>query len=71
METLFTVLEFRADETRESPGLLSGILMTYGTRANDRPEMFEQGAFHWRNTGIVIREQHNRASPIVESDSLP
>ena len=67
METLFTTLEFRADETRESPGLLSGVLMSYGTRANDRPEMFEQGAFHWRDTGIIIREQHNRASPIVRA----
>ena len=67
METLFAALEFRADETRESPGMLSGVLMAYGTRANDRPEMFEAGAFHWRESGIVIREQHNRAAPIVRA----
>ena len=67
METLFAALEYRADETRESPGLLAGVLMAYGTRANDRPELFEDGAFHWRETGIVIREQHNRAAPIVRA----
>ena len=67
METLFAALEYRADETRESPGMLSGILMAYGTKANDRPEMFEAGAFHWRDSGIVIREQHNRAAPIVRA----
>ena len=41
--------------------------MAYGTKANDRPEMFEAGAFHWRDSGIVIREQHNRAAPIVRA----
>ncbi len=67
METLFAALEFRADETRDSPGLLSGVLMAYGTRANDRPELFEDGALYWRDSGIVIREQHNRAAPIVRA----
>ena len=67
MEMLYAALEYRADETRESPGMLAGVLMTYGTRANDRPELFEQGAFHWRESGIVIREQHNRAAPIVRA----
>ena len=65
MENLLVPLEFRADETRESPGMLAGVLMSYGSRANDRPEMFEQGAFHWRESGIIIREQHNREAPIV------
>ena len=67
METLLADIEFRADETRESPGMLSGVLMSYGSRANDRPEMFEDGAFHWRASGIVIREQHNRAAPIARA----
>ena len=70
METLFAALEYRADETRESPGMLAGVLMAYGTRANDRPELFEDGAFHWRETGIIIREQHNRAAPIVRAHAL-
>ena len=67
MESLFAQLEFRQDETRESPGMLTGILMAYGTRANDRPELFEDGAFHWRDSGIIIREQHRRDSPIVRA----
>ena len=67
MESLTIPLEFRADETRQSPGLLAGILMAYGSKASDRPETFEQGAFHWRESGIVIREQHNREAPIVRA----
>lgn len=67
MESLTIPLEFRADETRQSPGLLAGILMAYGSKASDRAETFEQGAFHWRESGIVIREQHNREAPIVRA----
>ena len=67
MENLLIPIEYRADETRESPGMLSGVLMAYGTRANDRPEKFEMDAFHWRADGIIIREQHNRAAPIVRA----
>ena len=64
-EQLLIPLEFRQDETRESPGFLSGVLMTYGTRASDRPELFEQGAFYWPDNGIVIRRQHDRQNPII------
>ena len=46
MEHLLIPLEFRQDESRDSPGLLSGVLMTYGEPANDRREMFEMGALH-------------------------
>ena len=67
MESLLIPIEYRADETRESPGMLSGVLMTYGSRANDRPEMFEAGAFHWRESGIVIRRQHDRTRPILRA----
>ena len=67
MESLLVPIEYRQDETRESPGLLAGVLMSYGSKASDRPEMFEMGAFHWRESGIVIREQHNREAPIVKT----
>jgi phage head maturation protease len=67
MEHLLIPLELRQDETRESPGMLAGVLMTYGERANDRPEMFEMGAFHWDADGIVIRRQHDRAQPIIRA----
>ena len=67
MEYLLFPLELRQDETRESPGLLAGVLMTYGERANDRPEMFEMGAFHWDTEGILIRRQHDRTQPIIRA----
>ena len=67
MENLLIPLEFRQDETRESPGMLAGVLMTYGTTAKDRPEMFEMNALHWDPSGILIREQHNRQAPIIRA----
>ena len=67
MEYLLIPLEFRQDESRDSPGLLSGVLMTYGEPANDRREMFDMGALHWREGGITIREQHNRDAGILRA----
>ena len=67
MENLLIPLEYRQDETRESPGMLAGVLMTYGTKAKDREEMFEMNALHWDPSGILIREQHNRQAPIIRA----
>ena len=65
-ERLEIPLEYRADDSNASPGMLSAVLMTYGTRGRRRPEMFEAGAFHWRDDGIVIRELHpQRGGPEV------
>ena len=58
METLLIPMEYREDESRLSPGLLTGVLMTYGAKARNLNEIFEQDAFHWREDGIVIRELH-------------
>lgn len=58
-------VEVREDATRMSPGRLTGTLLTYGERANDRPERFERGSLRWPDEGIVVREQHNREAPIV------
>ena len=58
-------IEFREDETRQSPGRLYGVLMPYETRAVDRPEIFKTGSLSWPDDGIVIREQHNREAPIL------
>ena len=57
-ERLEIPIEYRADDSNASPGMLSGVLMRYGTRGRRRAEMFEQDAFHWRDDGIVIRELH-------------
>ena len=45
-------IEFREDETRQSPGRIVGSLLTYGKRARDRAEMFKPGALHWPAGGI-------------------
>lgn len=58
-------VEFRADQSRESPGRLRGVLLTYGERASDRPEVFERGSLRWPDNGVVLRRQHNRGEPIV------
>ena len=39
--------------------------MRYGARAGDRPERFAEGALSWREGGIILNEQHNRAAPIM------
>ena len=59
-------IEYRADETRQSPGRLYGRLLTYGERAADRPERFAPGALSWPDGGIPLRRQHNRNQPIAQ-----
>ena len=60
-------IRFKEDESRQSPGILTGTLMTYETRASDRPETFEQDSLEWPDDGIVIYEQHNPHAPIVRA----
>ena len=67
MDALNIEVRFEQDETRQSPGRLTGTLLTYETRAGDRPEVFESGALQWPDGGIVINEQHNRQAPIVRA----
>ena len=58
-------IEYRADETRQSPGHLFGVLVTYEKRARTRPEMFAKGALQWPDDGIILNRQHVRDAPIV------
>ena len=58
-------IECRDDPEYESPGRLTGTLLTYGERANDRPELFEPGALAWPDNGVVLRRQHQRGQPIM------
>ena len=58
-------IEYRADETRQSPGRLIGELLTYERRASDRPELFKEGALTWPETGIILNLQHDRAQPVT------
>ena len=66
-DTIDVELRFAEDESRQSPGILTGTLMTYETRASDRPEMFEQDSLEWAADGIVIYEQHNPHAPILRA----
>lgn len=58
-------IECREDDTRQSPGRLVGTILTYGQRAKDRPEQFEQGALTWPVEGVVLNRQHARGAPIM------
>ena len=62
-------VELREDATLASPGRLTGVLLTYGERASDRPELFERGAIDLdaitADGGIVINRQHTRGAPIM------
>ena len=65
IETLVCELECRADESRTSPGRVHGVLLSYGSRARDRAEVFEPGALTWDPEGIVLNHSHDRRSPIM------
>ena len=65
MRELRCAIEYRADESRQSPGRIVGTLIEYETRASDRPEVFADGALRWDDGGVILNEQHNRAAPIL------
>ena len=62
MRELRCAIELRADDSRQSPGRITGTLLTYGKRASDRPEVFADGALRWDDGGVILNEQHNAAS---------
>ena len=64
MDEIRCSVECRA-ESGDSPGRLVGTLITYETRAHDRPELFEAGALSWPSNGIILRRQHERGQPIA------
>ena len=65
MDELRCAIEYREDESRQSPGRIVGTLLAYGEQALDRAEKFESGALHWPDGGIILNEQHNRQAPIM------
>lgn len=65
LDEIRCVLEFRADESRQSPGRIAGVLLEYELRARDRAELFKAGALEWDPDGIVLNVQHDRAQPIM------
>ena len=67
MDEIRCSVELRADESLASPGRISGVLLTYGERAKDRAELFESGSLSWPDNGILLRRQHQRATPIMRA----
>ena len=65
MRELRCAIEWRADDSRQSPGRITGTLIEYGKRASDRPEVFADGALRWDDGGVILNEQHNRQAPIM------
>ena len=66
-EFLNCEVRFERDDSRQSPGRLTGTLLTYLQRAHDRPEMFTRGSLEWPAEGIVITRQHDRNQPIMRT----
>ena len=65
MRELRAAIELRDDDSRTSPGRLSGVLIEYESRAADRDELFLTDSLTWPEGGVVLNEQHNRQAPIA------
>ena len=65
MENLTCEIRYSVDESRQTPGHVTGTLIVYEQRAGDRPELFERDAIHWPEHGIVINEMHQRNRPVL------
>ena len=65
MEQLTCEIRYSQDESRQTPGRVTGTLIVYEKRAGDRPELFERDAIHWPKLGIVINEMHQRNAPVL------
>ena len=69
-------IQYAEDATRESPGRISGVLVTFGQKAKDRPDLYEAGSLSWPDNGIVLNEMHDRKqaikrfSPYLDGDEL-
>ena len=64
MDEIRCSIEYRADDTRESPGRIVGTLLVYGERAGDRPEVFAPDSLTFAD-GLVLNRQHQRGAPIM------
>ena len=65
MDEIQFPIELRADESMSGPGRLVGTLLTFGERAGDRAELFENDSLSWPDEGVILRRMHNRGEPIA------
>ena len=55
-----------------APGRVTGVLVTYGEQAKDRPDVYELESLTWpAKGGIVLNEMHDRQQPIKRIHALP
>ena len=65
MDSLVCPIEYRADDSRLSPGRIFGTLLSYETKAKDRSEVFGRGALSWPADGVVLNLSHDRKQPVT------
>ena len=76
MDNLLCEVRFVDDSTRQTPGTLSGTLLTYGQRARFKPEIVERGALYWDGDNLPVNRMHQRGeifarfAPIVDGDTI-
>ena len=59
--TIECEIRFADDPSRQSPGRLTGTLVTYGERARNLAGGYRRWrAMYWDDGGIIINEQHQR-----------
>ncbi len=72
----YAAIQYAEDTTRESAGRLTGVLVTYGEKAKDRPDVYDADSLSWPERGIVLNEMHDRKQaikrflPYTEGDEL-
>ena len=64
MDNLLCELRFAEDLTRESPGRLTGTVLTFLEPAHDRLEIFERNSLWW-DDDVMLNVQHDRMQPIM------
>ena len=72
----YAAIQYAEDTTRESPGFIRGVLVTYGEQAKDRPDVYDSGSLSWADRGVVLNEMHDRRqqikrfSPYLDGEEL-
>ena len=57
----------REDDSRQSPGRLTGTLIRYGDVSPSHRETFERGALEWdKAEGVILKRQHKDGAPIMK-----
>ena len=75
MTEIRCAVEIREDESRQSPGRLTGTLIQTGRVAGDRREVFTPGSIRWPANGIRLLAEHRgrmvgRFQPIEDGSEI-